>query len=344
MEPVAETQSLYHWPAVDLPAELAADPSFRHLRDVRLREGLAFQLQSGETQRLLVEEAIRIGAALTDSQGEIRFQLPGVVLRQGDRKGEHCPVEVPAEFRRQIIAGFLKRLPVKDIRSAFRIRLSQLENSGYISVQIGAGLLRFAVVRHLVHDRLVERQIPALPTAEENLDPLSAIPTGGEEIRREELREVESIGKAEAVVLQLWKGMSVLNQAVSIAPYMYADEEYQLKRNLLLAGLVAHGRALAYHHVRRIILTVRRRAGANDLNRGLRVSLPYFDDRELALKNYEMEVIPPGRTMFVPAFVALAAAREQEKVGQENSLSPSTRMHLLAGLKSLEQAFDNRPR
>ncbi len=344
MDPIAESQSFYHWQAVDLPAELAADPSFRQLQDARLREGLAFQIQSGETQRFLTDEAVRICAALTDSKGEIRFQLPGVVFRQGDRKGQSAPVEVPAEYRHQIIAGQLKRLPVKDIRTAFRIRLSQLENSGYSSVRIGAGLLRFAVVRRLVHDLPVEDRIPTPPTAAENADSLSAIPAGGQEIRRMELRELESIKHAEAVILQLRKGMSRLNQAVSIAPYMYADEEFQRKRNILLTGLVAHGHALAYHHIRRIILTVRRRAGAGDLNRGLRLSLPYFDDRELLLRDYEIEVIPPGRTMFVPAFVALAARREQENVEQQDLLGASTRIHLLAALKNLEQAFDSRLR
>jgi hypothetical protein len=180
--------------------------------------------------------------------------------------------------------------------------------------------------------------------APENFDPLSAIPSGGEEIRRVELREMEIIKGAETVILQLRNGMNLLNQAVSLAPYMYADEEYQFKRNMLFTRLVAHGHALAYHHVRRIILTIRRRAAAGELNRGLRLSLPYFDDRELALKDYEIEVIPPGRMMFVPAFVALAARREQENAGQLDSLGASTRMHLLAGLKSLEQAFDNRSR
>ena len=78
------------------------------------------------------------------------------------------------------------------------------------------------------------------------------------------------------------------------------------------------------------------------MNRGLSLSLPYFDDRALEMKLYEFDVIPPGRTMFVPAFVALAAAREQEKIEQDAALDPSTRMHLLEEIKTLQRAFEPR--
>jgi hypothetical protein len=43
--------------------------------------------------------------------------------------------------------------------------------------------------------------------------------------------------------------------------------------------------------------------------------------------------------MFVPAFVVRASLQEQAKVAQDTRLSPSTRKHLLAELKMLEQAF-----
>jgi hypothetical protein len=57
------------------------------------------------------------------------------------------------------------------------------------------------------------------------------------------------------------------------------------------------------------------------------------------MRLYEFEVIPKGRVLFVPAFVVLAARREQNRVAQEFHGSDSTRMHLLAELKALEQAF-----
>ena len=348
MDPVAESQWLYRWQGMDLLAEASADPSFRQLKEARLREGLSFQNQSRETQKFLWEQAARIGAALTEPQGEVRFGLPETVVWPGEGKGEDFTVEVPADFREQRVAGFLNRIPVKDVRSAFRRRLAQLENSGYSGVHASAVLLRFAVVQHIVHDLIPEEIYACLPAgiADPGPDPIS--PQEGEgfhlEAAPENPEEADFIKAAEGNIIQLRRGINKLNQAVSLAPYMFADEEYQCKRDTLLTRLTSLGHAVAHHHVREIVRKIRHRADANDLNRGLRLSVPYFDDRVLEMKLHEFEVIPPGRTMFVPAFVAIAAANEQEKIGQQNSLSASTRVHLLAELKSLEQAFDSRPR
>ena len=60
------------------------------------------------------------------------------------------------------------------------------------------------------------------------------------------------------------------------------------------------------------------------------------------MKTHDFEVIPAGRIMFVPAFVVRAAREEQVKVAQDTRLDPSTRKHLLAELKMLEEAFDQR--
>jgi len=73
---------------------------------------------------------------------------------------------------------------------------------------------------------------------------------------------------------------------------------------------------------------------------GLSLSLPYFDDQMLEMRLLDLEVIP-GRTLFIPAFVVLAARREQERVAQDKRLSHSTRIYLVSQLKTLEHAFDS---
>ncbi|HEY3341276.1 MAG TPA: hypothetical protein VGK81_04620, partial [Anaerolineae bacterium] len=88
------------------------------------------------------------------------------------------------------------------------------------------------------------------------------------------------------------------------------------------------------------INTIKRRATAQDLNRGLSLSMPYFDDQALRMKAHDFEVIPAGRIMFVPAFVVRASEQEQAKVAQDTRLSPSTRKHLMIELRELEDAFD----
>ncbi|MGQ9903458.1 MAG: hypothetical protein ACUVRU_03775 [Anaerolineae bacterium] len=150
---------------------------------------------------------------------------------------------------------------------------------------------------------------------------------------------VNSVGEAEAHVASMQRFVGVLHAAVALAPYMVADEVYQSKRYGMLGQLINQGRALARYQTREIIRVIKQRAAANDLNRGLSLSLPYFDDQDLVMKTHNFEVIPGGRIMFVPAFVVRASLLEQAKVAQDTRLSPSTRRHLLAELRMLEQAF-----
>lgn len=151
---------------------------------------------------------------------------------------------------------------------------------------------------------------------------------------------VNSTGEAEAHVASMQRFLFLLHASVAMAPYMVADEEYQRKRYGMLGQLINQGRALARYQTGEIIRTIKRRAASQDLNRGLSLSLPYFDDQELGMKMLNFEVIPAGRIMFVPAFVVRAAREEQAKVAQDTRLSLSTRKHLLRELKMLEDAFD----
>ncbi|HLE53397.1 MAG TPA: hypothetical protein VI755_15130 [Anaerolineales bacterium] len=152
---------------------------------------------------------------------------------------------------------------------------------------------------------------------------------------------VNSVQEAEAHIASMQRFLEVLHAAVGLAPYIIADDEYQQKRYGMLGQLVNQGRALARYETGEIIRTINRRADTQDLNRGLSLSLPYFDDQDLEMKIHDFEVIPAGRIMFVPAFVVRATRMEEAKIAQDTRLSPSTRKHLLAELKMLEQAFDS---
>lgn len=150
---------------------------------------------------------------------------------------------------------------------------------------------------------------------------------------------VKSAGEAEAHVASMQRFLALLHTAISLAPYLVADEVYQQKRYGMLGQLVNQGRALARYRAHEIVQTIWRRAKAQDLNRGLSVSLPYFDDQDLRLRMHSFEIIPAGRILFVPEFVVRAALAEQAKVAQDTRLSLSTRQHLLSELRLLEAAF-----
>ncbi len=151
---------------------------------------------------------------------------------------------------------------------------------------------------------------------------------------------VKSVNEAEAHLASMQRFVAILHAAVGLAPYIVADTDYQQKRYGMLGQLVNQGRALARYRTGEIIRIIQQRAQAKDLNRGLSLSLPYFDDQDLELKAHDFQVIPGGRIMFVPAFVVRAAREEQAKVAQDTRLSPSTRRHLLSLLKTLERAFE----
>ncbi|HEY3342925.1 MAG TPA: hypothetical protein VGK81_12940 [Anaerolineae bacterium] len=152
---------------------------------------------------------------------------------------------------------------------------------------------------------------------------------------------VNSLNQAEAYIASMQNYLRILHCAVSLAPYMVADSQYQSMRYGLLGQLVNQGRALARSEVDDIIRVIQQRAAAHDLNRGLAISLPYFDDQALEMKLFHFEVIPAGRIMFAPAFIIRATDQEQAKVAQDTRLSHSTRRHLLAELKKIESAFSN---
>jgi hypothetical protein len=152
---------------------------------------------------------------------------------------------------------------------------------------------------------------------------------------------VNSISEAEAHIGSMQRFLTILFASRSLAPYMVADGEFEIKRYGMLGQLVNQGRALARYQTREIIRTIRERAKAQSLNRGLSLSLPYFDDQDLRIEAYNFVIIPAGRIMFVPAFVVRAALEERAKVAQDTRFSHSTRTHLMAELQMLGDAFES---
>jgi hypothetical protein len=150
---------------------------------------------------------------------------------------------------------------------------------------------------------------------------------------------VNSIQQAEANIASMQRFLRILQTAIALAPYFVADETYQQKRYGMLCQFVNQGRLLASYHTKQIIQTIQRFSATHRLNRGLSLSIPYLDDQELSIKMLKLKIIPPGRIMFVPAFVVLAVRSEQTRVSQDMRLSSSTRKHLLDELSALEQSF-----
>jgi hypothetical protein len=339
------------------------------------------QAQPPLVQRFLETQAASVAEAVIQGLPQVRFTLPDRVVLQ-KQEADAKASAVPSESREQMTGGLMDRLTRTDLRTALRLRLGELEQSSNRSIAVSAGLLRHAVVRHMVHNMLPAgrtvqysvgegEEIPSIPM-KSDLEPESAITASTDAIVTEEERGeagrgellvpyveaarrfylpqwvafddeghllVGSVNEAEADIASMQRYLSVLHAAVGLAPYMVADDEYQRKRYGILGQLVNQGRVMARYEVGEIIQTIQRRASSHDLNRGLSLSLPYFNDQILSMEEYSFEVIPAGRIMFVPAFVVRAAREQEAKIAQDTRLSLSTRKHLLAELHTLDQAF-----
>jgi len=358
-----------------------ADSAVSQLRQEYQGYQELLQLQPPLVQRFLETQASSLAEAVIQGLPQVRFTLPDRVVLQKQEDDTKAAI-VPSESREQMTGGLMDRLTRTDLRTALRLRLGELEQSTNRSVAVSAGLLRHAVVNHMVHNMLPAgrtvqysvaegEEIPSIPV-HSDLEPESAITAATDAVVMEETRDEEgrgellvpyveaarrfylpqwvafddkgrlvvgSVNEAEADIASMQRYLSVLHAAVGLAPYMVADEEYQRKRYGILGQLVNQGRALALYEVEEIIRTIQRRAASHELNRGLSLSLPYFNDQTLTMENYSFEVIPAGRIMFVPAFVVRAAREQEAKIAQDTRLSQSTRKHLLSELRTLDQAF-----
>ena len=343
------------------------------------REQKLFEAQRPITQRFLETQAQALSDILMSSASQLRFKLPDEVVVDAET-GQTAPI--PADSREHSVGGLLNSLTSPNLKTTLREYLIEMENSGNLSLAVGAGLVRYGMAIHLVHRVLPagravvyglpkDEEIPSIPLGEvgevgsaitEETDAIAE--TGADGGQRGELLVpfvpaarrfylpqwvafddkgsllLKSVQEAEAHIASMQRFISVLHMAVSLAPYFVADEEYQRKRYGILGQLVNQGRALGHYETLQIVDIIRQRSSRGDLNRGLSLSIPYFDDQDLTMKLRNFQVTPQGRIMFVPAFVVRAALEEQAKIAQDTRFSHSTRTHLMAELQMLGDAFE----
>jgi len=150
---------------------------------------------------------------------------------------------------------------------------------------------------------------------------------------------VKDLAEADANIRSMQKYFSTLNLASSIEPFMVSDFVYQRKRNGIITQLVNQGRSMANHINRQLIHKIQERVKAGTLNRGLELNLHYFDDQDLVMLYREIQVIPAGRILFIPAFIGRVVNLEIAKVWQDTRLGISTKLHLIEQFETLQKSF-----
>ena len=349
------------------------------LREEYDRQSALFDTQPPIVQRFLEAQARQIAQAYVERAHTVHFKLPDRVTvsentepltvdpsfreqRVGtllDRFGRHDVHETLRQRLTHLDQSSEKAVAV----SASLVRYASVTHMVHNMLPSG---------RSITYIAADDEDIPSIP-ASDKADPESAFTAATDAIAEEGIAEdgrgflqvpyvpaarrfylpqwvafdnhdkliVNSTAEAEAHIASMQRFLTILFAARSLAPYMVADGEFEKKRYGMLGQLVNQGRALARYQTREIITTIQERAKAQSLNRGLSLSLPYFDDQDLRIESHNFVIIPAGRIMFVPAFVVRAALEERAKIAQDTRFSQSTRTHLMAELRMLGDAFES---
>jgi hypothetical protein len=357
----------------------ADDESTSQIKQEYDAHQVLFNVQPAIVQRFVEAQALSLADVLVASRGQARFTLPDrVITKIGNSNPAQVPADQREQLAGGIM-GRITRNDIRTALRQRLSELEQSSNQAVaISAMLIRYATAIHMVHNMLPSgRMVNyiagegEEIPSLPEVG-LLEPESAITAttdaiaeeGGADEGRGELLVpfvpaarrfylpqwvafgsqgellVGSVTEAEAHVSSMQRYLMVLHAAVGLASFMVVDDEYQQKRYGMLGQLINQGRALARYQTGEIIATIQRRAKANDLNRGLSLDLPFFDDQDLVLKTYYFEIIPAGRVMFVPAFVVRAVREESAKIAQDTRLSPSTRKHLLGEMRFLEAEFE----
>jgi hypothetical protein len=349
------------------------------LREEYERQSALFDAQPTIVQRFLEAQAGQIANAYIERQHNLRFSLPDRVTLSNSGEPLSVPPSA-REQKVGKIGDLVSRRDVHEtLRQRFAELDQASDKAVAASAELVRFAVANSMVRNMLPSgRRVsylpaeDDDIPSVPSGDSNTGPDSAITAATDAIAEEgrtdegrgnlqvpyvpEARRfflpqwiaydshdkliVNSIGEAEAHIASMQRFLTILFAARSLAPYMVADEEFEKKRYGMLGQLVNQGRALARYQTREIISTIQERAKAQSLNRGLSLSLPYFDDQDLRIKTHNFVIIPAGRIMFVPAFVVRASLEEQAKIAQDTRFSHSTRAHLMSELQMLGDAFE----
>lgn len=288
-----------------------------------------FQAQAEPLQRFLEEQGRRLAEAVSRGQRTAMFQLPEEITLSANDNEKRTPLPIRPGIRRQWVGRPRTPWQTDNLCTHLNKRFDRLERNPDPAISASAALIRYVTAETLVKMALNEEARMKTNSAKPNLA----------DSKEHELMFVETLQQGEENIAKLRERMNLLNAAALLAPYIVVHEGFRRKYADLHDQLLQQGRSLALRQTCQIIERIHQRAARNSLNRGLSLSLPYFDGLTLTLRHYRFEVIPRGRIMFVPAFVVLAARREQENVAHQAQMDSSTRAHLLAELKMLEQAF-----
>lgn len=325
------------------------------------------QAQPQAIQNFFQDQARLIIQALDAGKQRLRFAFPQYVMRPlSSIEPLYQKESLPPRHRRQQVGRSLPRNDSPDLMQNLIDRLSELRRSANAAISTCADLLCFILARQLL-ESLPEGK-PFISQSDPHLDSCASNPaislnqtiqsesgnqktepcaetmpcfylpqwvafnTNGELIASTEQEAKERIHFMENY-------MHRLLLVLAIDPAITEEKAFQQRYYGMVSQWTHQGRAYAQYQTLQIIRTIRQRAQQNSLNRGLSLSLPFFDDQAMELRTFDFEVIPPGRILFEPFFVVQAVEDAKARVSIDPSFNDTTRQHLLAELELLQKSF-----
>jgi hypothetical protein len=298
-------KSLIFYPRVTHPIQ-AQLGEFEEIRAL-------FERQPDITRHVLEVQGYNLAEAIRQNRPQIWFMFPDQVIVDIAEHPHPAPILVHRGRREQVVGGGIQQLLHPNLLPLLIRRLAALERSGSKAVVVAARLIRYVTADTLV----------------------SSLNPGDGAISFEAL----PVGEVEKQLGLLQESLGILQAAVSLAPYLAVDTAYKKKYSGVVSQLVIRGHEWSGCKTQEIIQIIKQRAARHDLNRGVSVSMPFFDDQTLRIRWHPFTVIPAGRVMFAPAFVVRACRVEQAKITRDTGLSPITCTSLLQQLKMVESAF-----
>ncbi|MGB9639533.1 MAG: hypothetical protein ACPL3P_04800 [Anaerolineales bacterium] len=340
-----------------------------HLEDLTFKKNL-LNAQPPHVRDFFSDQAWIIVKTIEEGKESLCFHFPDNLIIPSDPNGGMLQkASILPRYRTQKIAKRLHWKNHQDLVSRLIDRLDELERSTSIAVGLCAKLLRYLIAVRLfnqlpypkadgeaqVIEAMVARNDFSLLENRyfgDNNAPASQISMGNKNnAKRTSFFPEWAAFDHQGVLLELSE--AEINQRMqrlqdyihqlflilAIEPAMMDDGDFQACYWGMANQWRQQGKAFAHYQTLQIVRSIRKRVEDNSLNRGLSISLPYFDDQALEIRLFDFEVIPPGRILFDPNFMIDAVEISKQRVKDDISFDEITKENIISELDFLQKAF-----
>lgn len=347
----------------------SADLIGKHLgRELHYKESL-YRCQPQVIREFITTQARHIAQDIIDEVPRICYWLPDYIVLQDEMRGTWHKAWIAPRYRKQHCGSHLLYGAKKDIPYTLIKRFEELQSSANIAVATCAEILRYRVALEL---------LPTMPDSQNEFMPPDDIILQNMPFLEVDLGQVyKSFYKAEIphwnsykfdekktfpnedciligldnyslsamnttdeqFMSQIYNQIQLLATAFVIEPAVLEEARFQSFYSSVIHQWVIQCQAYVENLMKQIIQKIQRRVAENSLNRGLSLSLPYFDYQAMQINNLEIEIIPKARIPFRPEFIFQAVQETKEKINNDSKLDTETRSHLMEELDLLDKSF-----